>query len=115
MVRGSASARPGEQDVGFQRSCRGFACYRGPRQVVVSGRFAPPLATSCSMSAVWDGAGSYGREASLERITAATTAGSDERHFLDPSGLLSRVQPPQGCPSDTRSLFQSGTESESTL
>lgn len=86
MVSGSASARPGRQDVGFKRICRGLACYRRPRRIVVLSRFPPSLATSCSMSAVWDGAGRYGREASLERITAATTAGSDERHVPDPSG-----------------------------
>ena len=42
------------------------------------------------MSAVWDGAGRYRRQASLERITAAATMSVMSSTRL---GLLSRAQP----------------------
>jgi hypothetical protein len=45
------------------------------------------------MSAVWDGAGRYRRQASLERITAAATAVPMSVMSSTRLGLLSRAQP----------------------
>jgi hypothetical protein len=54
MVRGSASTLPDQSDVGFRAVSSDFCCHRGPRRVVVCGRFPPSFTTACIIRAVWN-------------------------------------------------------------
>lgn len=95
MVRGSASVRPGQQDVGFQQSCRGFACSRGPRRVVVLGSMSAVSRHFVQYERSMGRRRQDGREASLERIVTATTAGSDERTTMaEPAPALGPAEEP---------------------